>query len=276
MSSLNHIEKRYFEDLLDLGSGYVLDYSNATFAEFFRRCVNIDIYADKYSFNGGSKAKRLRSFWEIEPDMIVGKVLEALLDVWRYKNKKPDDQNQKRYEKAIEIAYRLQGKKIISNELDESTFLRKQFKSLDVNKIGLDVSLLSVIENRLQEAQKCMAANAPLSVIFLSGSILEGILLSVASQNPKIFNQAKAAPKNEEGKVRAFHVWSLSQLIDVAYETGFIKLDVKKFSHGLRDFRNYIHPFQQSYSGFQPTIHTAKICFQVLKAAIAYLSGDDK
>jgi hypothetical protein len=276
MSSLDHIEKRYFEDLLDLSSGYVLDYSNATFAEFFRRCVNIDIYADKYSFNGESKAKRLRSFWEIEPDMIVGKVLEALLDVWRYKNKKPDDQNQKRHEKAIEIAYRLQGKKIISNELDESTFLRKQFKSLDVNKIGLDVSLLSVIENRLQEAQKCMVANAPLSVIFLSGSILEGILLSVASQNPKTFNQAKAAPKNEAGKVRAFHDWSLAQLIDVAHETGFIKLDVKKFSHELRDFRNYIHPFQQSYSGFQPTRHTAEICFQVLKAAIAYLSGDDK
>jgi hypothetical protein len=140
----------------------------------------------------------------------------------------------------------------------------------------LDISLLPVIQNRLQEAQKCMSLGAPLSVIFLSGSILEGILLSIASQQPKDFNQAKSAPKNREGKVRQFPEWSLAQLIDVAYECGFLKLDVKKFSHELRDFRNYIHPYQQACSGFQPTTHTAEICLQVLRAAIADLSGGRK
>ena len=55
-------------------------------------------------------------------------------------------------------------------------------------------------------------------------------------------------------------------------ELGFLKEDVKKFSHALRDFRNYIHPYQQAASGFNPDIHTAKICWQVLKAAIFQLS----
>jgi hypothetical protein len=48
--------------------------------------------------------------------------------------------------------------------------------------------------------------------------------------------------------------------------------DTQKFSHSLRDFRNYIHPFEQMSSGFNPREHTAKICLQVLKAAIYEIS----
>lgn len=66
--------------------------------------------------------------------------------------------------------------------------------------------------------------------------------------------------------------WSLSQLIDVACDIGIIELDVKKFSHVLRDFRNYIHPYEQMASKFNPNDQTAEICFHVLKAALADLS----
>jgi hypothetical protein len=100
---------------------------------------------------------------------------------------------------------------------------------------------------------------------------LEGVLLGMALNNPKEFNQAVASPKDKEGKVKQFHEWSLSNLIDVASETGFLKEDVKKFSHSLRDFRNYIHPFEQLSSRFNPDEHTAKICLQVLQAAIYQL-----
>jgi hypothetical protein len=62
--------------------------------------------------------------------------------------------------------------------------------------------------------------------------------------------------------------WNLSTFIDVAKDLGLIQHDTQKFSHSLRDFRNYIHPFKQMTSGFNPREHTAKICLQVLKAAI--------
>ena len=68
--------------------------------------------------------------------------------------------------------------------------------------------------------------------------------------------------------MRKFHEWSLADFINVAKEVGLLKDDVQKFSHALRDFRNYIHPFEQVTSGFTPTMHTAKICLQVLKVAI--------
>ena len=55
----------------------------------------------------------------------------------------------------------------------------------------------------------------------------------------------------------------------MAHDIGLLKPDVQKFSHGLRDFRNYIHPYQQMASGFKPDEHTAKVCFQVLKARLS-------
>ncbi|MFC2113580.1 hypothetical protein ACFLTA_09960 [Bacteroidota bacterium] len=118
------------------------------------------------------------------------------------------------------------------------------------------------------------STNAPLAAIFLSGSTLEGVILGVASQSPKVFNQAESSPKDKTGKVKSLSNWTLSNLIDVACEIGLLKEDVRKFSHSLRDFRNYIHPFQQVSSRFNPDEHTAKICWQVLKTAIFQITNN--
>ena len=76
-------------------------------------------------------------------------------------------------------------------------------------------------------------------------------------------------PKHKEtDKVKQFHEWSLNNFVEVAHDIGFIGLDVKTYSHSLRDFRNYIHPYEQMSSGFNPDMHTARISWQVLKAAI--------
>jgi hypothetical protein len=62
-------------------------------------------------------------------------------------------------------------------------------------------------------------------------------------------------------------------LINAAYDIGFIKLDIKKYSHALKDFRNYIHPRQQASQNFNPDKHTAEISWKVLQAAIVNLTG---
>ena len=66
MSSLTDIEKRYLERILNMRGGYVLDYTDATYGEFFGRC-QIDIHGTKYQTYGTSKAKKMRAFWEREP-----------------------------------------------------------------------------------------------------------------------------------------------------------------------------------------------------------------
>jgi hypothetical protein len=78
MSSLTDIEKRYLEKILGMQGGYVLDYTDATFAEFFRR-HNIDIHSQRYQTYGTSKAKKMRAFWDQEPDAVVAPVLSEML-----------------------------------------------------------------------------------------------------------------------------------------------------------------------------------------------------
>jgi hypothetical protein len=153
----------------------------------------------------------------------------------------------------------------------EEEFLEKEFKENDIAKLGLDDAIVLTLKERIREARQCASHRAALSSVIMSGSTLEGILLGVAVINPTSFQSAKASPKDKSGKVLQIPDWKLVALIDVAYELGLLGLDVKKFGHALRDFRNYIHPFEQYSSGFTPDEHTAKICLQVLNAAIADL-----
>jgi len=83
MSNLSIIEKRKIEKLLDMGGGYVLDFSNRTFQESVIDSVGIDIYDEKYAHSSGSKANRLRAFWDQEPGHIVGKLILDLLEHWK-------------------------------------------------------------------------------------------------------------------------------------------------------------------------------------------------
>jgi hypothetical protein len=159
-------------------------------------------------------------------------------------------------------------------EIKEEEFLNKEFNEISIEKLQLDGTLTDVLKFRFDEIKKCLSTESALSVIFLCGSSLEGILLGIALKHPKEFNQAKSAPIDKDGKVKMFPDWTLSNLIDVAYELRLLKEDVKKFSHVLRDFRNYIHPYQQVSSRFNPDKHTASICWQVLKAAIYQLSNN--
>ena len=274
MSSLTSIDKRYFEKILGMASGYVLDFTDATFEEFFAR-YKVDIHGKKFQTYGTSKAKKMRAFWEQESDQKVATVLDELLASHEadceLNDRTLDDGLLK---KCRVIIARLSGKEVVDKDEIEVDFLDKEFTIPNIHLLPVEAQVATIIEARLEEARKALKAKAHLSVIFLCGSILEGVLLGTAQQNPARFNQSKVSPKDGSGKVKQFHEWSLAQFINAACDVGFLKLDIQKFSHGLRDFRNYIHPYQQMTSGFTPDEHTAKVCFQVLKAALASLAGE--
>lgn len=162
------------------------------------------------------------------------------------------------------------------DNIDEKDFLALTF-DVNINLLALNTEITDIIKRRLKEAESCISHGAPLAAIFLIGSILEGILLGIASSNPQLFNQAKCAPKEKpSNKVRKFYDWTLNDFIDVAFEIGILKQDVKKFSIVVRDFRNYIHPYQQMASHFSPDKQTAMICFQVMKAVLFQIDTYNK
>src|SRR5690349_13055333 len=65
------------------GRGYVLDFSDRTFSQFFATELGVDIYDDKYADFGTSKGKRLRRFLILADNRTAATTLKKL---WQYRN----------------------------------------------------------------------------------------------------------------------------------------------------------------------------------------------
>lgn len=87
-----------------MGSGYVLDFSDRTFEEFFVDTTGRSSYDEKYKLASGSKANRLRGFWNEEGNHLVARLLGALIDY----AESLDDADSKLVEQCRKIVVRLQ------------------------------------------------------------------------------------------------------------------------------------------------------------------------
>lgn len=83
MARLKNWERRLIEDVFGMNGGYVLDFTNTTFAEFFEDEFSIDIYTDAYAFSSGSKANRLRAFIAKHDEGTIAKLISSLLALRR-------------------------------------------------------------------------------------------------------------------------------------------------------------------------------------------------
>lgn len=130
MSSLNMREKRVLEEFFGMGSGYVLNFSDRTFGEFVHEAVDIEIHSDEYSIHGSSKAKKLRAFWEVESDYLVGRLLNALIDYAQETARETTEEAKRLAERSRAIASRLLAG---GPSLDD---LKQKAKSLDANHLA--------------------------------------------------------------------------------------------------------------------------------------------
>jgi hypothetical protein len=138
----------------------------------------------------------------------------------------------------------------------------------DFLRLTIEPGLGEILADRWRQAQQCVNAEAYIASIIIMGSMLEGMLLAVLQRFPSEGNKCKAAPVDPNtGKVKYFADWSLSDMINVAHEASWIDLDVKKFSHSLREFRNLIHPYQQMALKTSPDKDTCEISWLVVQAA---------
>jgi len=109
MSSLKMAEKQILEQHFGMAGGYVLNFSDRTFGEFVFEAIDRDIHNEKYKTGGTSKANKLRTFWKVESDSMVGKLVLALVDYDATLNVSRDADAKARAEKCRQIATRLAG-----------------------------------------------------------------------------------------------------------------------------------------------------------------------
>lgn len=97
----------------DKGPGYVLNFTDRTFSEFFRDELRINIDDQKYRLNGTSKGKRFRTFLQLESDVIAGKALRVL---WEYReaidgySKTSNDVLKNQEERFFTLVHKLDGR----------------------------------------------------------------------------------------------------------------------------------------------------------------------
>lgn len=79
MATVDNLLKHKLEHLLGMSGGYVLDYSNASFADFVRSSIGIS----PYDVHDGSKAQVLRHLWFALPDSDFARLTIDMLEYRR-------------------------------------------------------------------------------------------------------------------------------------------------------------------------------------------------
>jgi hypothetical protein len=82
MSNIRSIDMLLIDDIFEMHGGYVLNFSDRSFARFFAEELDIDIDEPQYARNGTSKAKRLRCFLQTVDKPTLIRTLNAL---WEYR-----------------------------------------------------------------------------------------------------------------------------------------------------------------------------------------------
>lgn len=268
-AEVTSLDLRVIEDVLGMGGGYVLDFNDRTFREFFAE-HRIDIEAQRFQTDGVSKAKRLRCFLRQARPPLSGKILALLLE-HRGLAAGPEKASEENLRRFREIARRLGG--VVAEPAppaapprSEAEILALAFRPEALSRLPLQVGLAALLADRMSEARRCLDCQAYLSAVVLGGSVLEGLCLGIGVHNVERVNRAfqdvykKPAPM--------LHDWKMAQWIAVLEHLGDLSPNVSKFGHALREFRNYIHPSAQLAAKFTPDMHTARISFHVVVAAI--------
>ena len=269
-AGVSTLDLRVIERVLEMNSGYVLDFTDRSFAAFFRE-YGVDIDAPVYKIDGTSKAKRLRGFLRQTRPPLAGRLLAALFEhrmAWKAIESEGD------IRAYLDIVKRFGGEpprvavelKERADQAAETELLRRVYRPEAFAKLPLDAPLVQALDERMHEVQHCIQAEAYLSAVILCGSVLEGLCLGFGARHPERMNRTYEA-RYGKGPPQ-FHEWRLRDWIDVLTELRDLSPNVGKFGHALRDFRNYVHPAEQLAHGFSPDQHTARIGFQVVVAAV--------
>ncbi|MEV8374658.1 hypothetical protein AB0P21_18095 [Kribbella sp. NPDC056861] len=103
-----------------------------------------------------------------------------------------------------------------------------------------DKATVAVLMNRLAETRICEANGAYTFAIIGIGSLVEGILMAILTEQDQEFREGRS--KDQAGRTVKPDRAALVHLIDRAAERGLIQFDATRFMHTVRDFRNFVHP----------------------------------
>ncbi|HXH91904.1 MAG TPA: hypothetical protein VNN25_10015 [Thermoanaerobaculia bacterium] len=122
-----------------------------------------------------------------------------------------------------------------------------------------DKRLRLIVERDYPELLVAFTASCKKSCLMLAGSIIESVLLDLALRDVAMATKTSAAPKSPD-PMR----WSLDELINVAVELQPTLAPVQAMSHGVRQYRNLVHPAAEIRSSLKVEIEEAKVAITLI------------
>ena len=163
MAKLDFETMQSLEELLDMKTGYVLDFSNDSFSKFVKGIINIDIYDGEGYEEYSSKANKLRQIFNTESNEKVSKLSISLLNYYedqKLKEGKLSDYDKKKLSeirgKIKELKQLDDGTITINEEIDE-IMQKISTRNAEFSEMALDEKLKEVgncIEYLLKEDGK--------------------------------------------------------------------------------------------------------------------------
>lgn len=115
-----------------------------------------------------------------------------------------------------------------------------------------DVALRNVLRDYYGQARKASEVESYIGVIVGCGSVVEGLLTWALLKREAEAQQSKRAQKNKDGQPVPIRQWNLTALIQVCVELELIGKTAEQASWALKDFRNFIHPYNVLQQSARP------------------------
>lgn len=243
--AISAMDLRAVEDIFEMGGGYVLDFSNRTFAEFF---ADLGIDLDQ-EYPEGSKANRLRAFLRGADASRVAQTLEALLE---HRGTREGDDSSTNIAKVKNLVARLR---------------RTQVAMLAVTRAEEVLSLAYVHELEAKIDQRLTAADLD-GAITAARTMLEAVLVELEKQ-------LTGTPGDYKGDLpRQFK--AVAKRLRIDDERTDLDDNFKQVARGLVQVVNGLAPIRNKMSDGharerKPELHHARVIVNAAKTVATFL-----
>lgn len=141
--------------------------------------------------------------------------------------------------------------------------------------------LSKMLERDLYETVIALAIKSYKSALILCGSIAEAVLLdNLLSKKEDSLKALERilSKENKQLKSDDKHLdrWVLDRLLDVALESRIISENLYHWGHGLRGFRNLVHPGVEQRQAMEVSRENAEMAWNVVKRLLSEISAKDQ
>jgi hypothetical protein len=146
----------------------------------------------------------------------------------------------------------------VDSELDEDAPATVIGPMLDFRFVS-NAQIRAIVERDYPELLTAFSASCRKSSLVLAGSIIEALLLDYVLQNLSAAVASQSAPKSND-PLR----WTLEDLINVSVELRPTLAPVQTMSHGVREYRNLVHPAVEMRKPLRVELEEARVAVSLV------------